>query len=429
MPRSKQEQGERERYEARYRLSIGFCTGWDDSHDPSTLPDTSLVTLINGRVHDGIVLSRGGQELASDHTLNDECIYGMIEAEGGDRFFLNPLDVGGAGMLDVYQETQATPYVRISTDDNETGIDNARLSECSVVGITAPRYIFEKFQGKMIMSSELGSDDGGFPAIHEIVVPEGATSVDATEIKIRTLVNLTGIDEPSSLHVIPGFPDTLYIGTVGGEVWKYFGGSLIDISPGTPLPSERVLLFSIMGTLYAVCGYNVAYYTGASWVALSFPVAVTDFLPTCVKEFGGLGYIGGNSDTGDVDGGIILIITPGSTTMTEGVVYRPGLFRCENITDFGEYQGALYYGWQGYENVTQFSYLVEYNTTNVYQVSTEDTTLIARLYNSNGRLFMGIGSGGSVAKLSEFRTPNIVDLIDTFTLLDDSHGAHDMVAF
>src|SRR5512134_3494165 len=83
MPTSQPEKGIRGTYRARYGLDIGRCKGIDDSHDPSILPDENLVQGINMRVHDGIGVSRGGQQkvLGAGNGLTG-CVYGGIEVEG-----------------------------------------------------------------------------------------------------------------------------------------------------------------------------------------------------------------------------------------------------------------------------------------------------------------------------------------------------------
>ena len=63
------EKGSSKSYQARYRISTDPCSGVDKSHDRSTLPHNALVEGINARVHDGIVLSRGGQSVTTDEAV------------------------------------------------------------------------------------------------------------------------------------------------------------------------------------------------------------------------------------------------------------------------------------------------------------------------------------------------------------------------
>jgi hypothetical protein len=96
MPGPRQpERGERKPYQARYRVNVGPARGMDDSHDSSTLPDEAVVEAINVRVHDGILVSRGGQEKISDQM--DGPVIGMIELEeggttGSGRLFVSSHD-------------------------------------------------------------------------------------------------------------------------------------------------------------------------------------------------------------------------------------------------------------------------------------------------------------------------------------------------
>lgn len=439
MPISTKERGERDTSDYRYRVSIGPCTGWDTSRDPSTLADTALVIAENVRVEDGIVVCRGGQETvseAADGSGSAECIYGLIEVEGGINLFLNPRDGGGNGMFDVFIDglPTADAYVRLSNANDDAGVTSGLFAECATNASALPRYCFQVFSGKILVAIDSET-------VYEAARPEGEP--DPTKVKLRPLFVLPTGKLPSSMHVIPGFTDLLYIGTTDGSVYTFDGATIADISPGSPFAS-RVILTSLLGVLYGAADHDIRRYVGGTWsasIALpagSPPAGVTAFRPMCAVEYLGNLYIGGVSGPNSNDAAIIKVSTAGVATM--GVVYLEGGSDSPlAVSDMAVFNNRLYYFWEGIlatGNVRKL-YVVEYNTSNIIQLHSEaegTPRLGGRLYVGGGRFLVGYEGNEPTSaatdgpKLADISSGSPVLLADRATAGDDK-GAYDMIAY
>lgn len=426
MPRGKQETGERDTYSARYRITVGPAIGWDDSHDPSTLPNEALVTAINVRIHDGIIVSRGGQTDMNPGDPAAGCIYGMIETNGGVRMFLNPKDTGTSlGMFDIYDEGLSTPYVRLSNSNSESGIPNNNLPTCDVTSVGLPRYCFARWGDKTLISA---ADN----TIYEVILP--TEGLDITQIKLRELFHLPNGKQASCLYTIPGFPSTLYIGTTAGDVYSYDGTTAQDISPTTPaFASERVILASLNGNLVAVSTDDFKVRTGAAWTDITLSDPIT---PTCALEFGGSLYVGGY----DGSDGLLYVIDYSFAAVLGDVLTGIG-DSCSLISDLAVWQGDIWFLWKGILSITPFQFAVGYVNRGKVLLDDEGVGLLSRLVNIGERLFVGetanivngvVDVGG--AQLAEVASDglggyNQITKVDTFALLGDIVGAFDIIFF
>ena len=442
MPLNDRERGERSTYSARYGSGpnqIGPCIGWYANRDPSTLPAGALVEAENVRVEDGIVICRGGQEIASDVADGSgaaECIYGLIEVEGGISLFLSPRDSGGNGMFDTFIEGKESPddYVRLSNTNDDAGIGSGAFAETSTNAAILPRYCFSEFLGRIL----IGVDES---TVYEVMIPEG--SPDPTRIKIRPYFVLPGGDKPSSFHTIPGFPDLLYIGTIGGAVYSFDGTSLIDISPGSPFAS-RVILSSLLGVLHGAADHDIRRRVNSTWSAAfsipagSPPTGVTAFRPMCAVEYNGNLYIGGAETSGSPAAAILVVSTAGVVTM--GVVYLAGGADSPlAVPDAVVHDGTLHYFWEGILSVgtVRKLYVVEYNTSNVIELHSEaegTPRVGGRLYSAGGRFFAGYegnlpttAPATDGAKLSDLSSGSPVLLAERSA--SDDKGAYDMIGY
>lgn len=410
MPKSKEERGEAGVYAERYRGNIGDCTGWDTSLDPSTLPPTRLTKIENARVIDGIVACRGGQEKKNSGGAMSGCVYGMIDVEGGVRFLLSPIKIGGNAQFDVFVESHSPNYVRLS-ESSQAGVPETDFMELSLDDSTKGRFCFGHLGDSLLMSTDSTK-------IYKVMIPEG--DPDIATIKLQELCDLASAGatgEVAHLFTMPGFPNTVYAATVDGGVFSYDGTSIVDISPTWSAGGERSILFSVQGVLHAAGNLNeIQRYVNGAWAALTLPAG--SFFPECAIEYNGAGYVGGH----DGSAAKILVVAQSGTVST-GTVFSSGT--SADVSDFAIWNGDLYYFWRGTISVTERLLVVLYGTSTTLQISAETDDLGLRLAEIGGRLFAGIKTG--VAALIEINS----DFLGFTTLVDrtsfDTHGAYDIL--
>jgi hypothetical protein len=429
MPTSREEKGERATYSARYRLTIPGATGLDDPHDPSTCPGEAVVIAINVRVEDGILLSRGGQAKVSEQAPNagdggaGECIYGMIEVEGGARLFLNPSGPVEEE-LDCYDEILANNYVRLTGDDSEIGLSPGYRPACSVGDNTKARFCFCWWGDKLLVASNV-------EIVYEIVLPEGV--IDTTKIKVREVVTLRTYTV-SSICVLPGFPDIVYFGTTNGKVFSYDGTTISDISPTGP--TNRIILFHFASSLWATSDDFISRYAGqTTWEDATIPVGapptgLTAFVPTSAAELNGYAYVGGKDTYLGTDYGVIVKVSPSGTCVLASV-FDDSPHSCRLVPDIVAHDGDIYYYWTGIQSVTEVHYLVRLSDEELVLIASENGGALHRLLSHAGVLYGGvtIASSPKFVRFFTGATLSFATLVDTGTLLSDSTGAVDMIGF
>jgi hypothetical protein len=391
------EKGERELYSARYRQSIGPAVGVDDSHDPSTLPNEAVVEGVNVRVHDGILVSRGGQEKATDQLTG--CVYGLIEIEDlGISMLLSP-----ETNLDIYSSTfpAASAYVRLT--DYLLTPDSIDLSA---------RYRFLYWREKILLASDLG--------IYEIIIPEG--NMDPTRISIRPLIDFSEAlgytFTPYSICLIPAFPDTFFVGSWEGGVASFDGTTVRELAASSTFPAE-VVVGSYRGLLYACGDQDLKFYNAGSWTDVTIPSGtpmsgVTNFYPLCMIEYSDYLYVGGGSD----NGGVVLRVSGPTVTVDKQFNTNSD----GEVTDFVNHQGILYYAAHGTISVTHVVRIIEYVSNTIVYASEADG-FVSRMVSNEDKIYVGFGDTGHVGLGNELGTL----LVDTGTLFSDFEGAMDIL--
>lgn len=290
------EKGQQESYNARYKLTIGPCTGLDRSEDVSTIADSALVEAINARAHDGIVVARGGQSVPTT-TAATGCIQGLIDIP----------TVGTKAVLAI-NTTTMNFYER-------SGMDSAPRIDLIPDGMTqgpdpydsgGPFQCYAWWDGKIIFENAVDN------ALNEIILPEG--SFDAADVEFEELFPLTvpGEGSPFAISSFLTMPQTgtvgsrepLYFGTMAGGVVGYANGQMLRLLPDATF-SDGVLLFSFANQMYAIANQKLMRQGGWSnggsplagqsgWSEIPFPAGTpTDFHPRCAAEWRGAAYIGG----------------------------------------------------------------------------------------------------------------------------------------
>lgn len=338
MPAPKQpERGNKSPYSARYLVDIPGCTGVDLSHDPSTIEDTALRQGINARIHDGIVLSRGGQTAVPNSPENG-CVQGLIDIDGvGTRAVLadNDLAVGGSGnpaAITFFDEGGDDPYTSIDSkvvphplEGNTQAYDSWEDDK--------PRYVYHWWDGNIVFQD---AEEG---ELHKIILPEEALD-NMDEVQVEALFPCSipgdGGFTASSMTTMPQVSNVttqpLYFGTMGGGVVGYINGQMRRLLPDATF-SGRVIVFQYNNRLYAAGDDDLWVQNGwsagndassTSWTQVALPGGPTDFRPMCGIEWGGYGWIGGydlDAVGPAVNSGYIFKINDGSGTpiVTVGV--------------------------------------------------------------------------------------------------------------
>lgn len=368
MPTTQPEKGSRGTYRARYGLDIGRCRGIDDSHDPSMLPDENLVEGINMRVHDGIGVSRGGQQkvLGVGAALVG-CIYGAIEVSGagggsgsgGGSFYLRV-------EVTIDSEDHLYTYVPPATMESCTlpsGQGGVNMLYKSNSGGPKPK-LFQKFNGGTIVPIRDSSPNQSDLVIVELIDP-GAPDA-GNKIKTKELLRIRSGGSVYSMATLPpagpsGPSETLFFsrGTTV-SAWNPTEG-LVDLANDFP-PNSGVLVFAAHGTIWAAGFLDVGLgsndirrlngWTQGKSLSQATWTTVTG-LPTttrlfCAAEFRGVTYTGGKVIGGDQS--IYQIDNPlgASPSLSAAHVVTPGgaggsLW----IADMVVAKSGLVYAWQG----------------------------------------------------------------------------------
>ena len=294
MPTEKQpERGTKSPYSARYLVDIPGCSGVDLSHDPSTIEDTALRQGINCRVHDGIVLSRGGQT-AVPSSPGSGCIQGLVDIDGvGTRAVLADNEIDTPPAVITFLDENTGDYESISdtvTEHPAQGDGNGGSFEDAVFQDVANP---EKELHKLILP------ENDITLIDEIQVEKLFPCLVPGEAGPFTVTSMTTMPQVSTVTTQP-----LYFGTLAGGVVGYVNGQMRRLLPDATF-SGRVIVFQYNNRLYAAGADDLWVQNGwtvgndassTSWTQVSLPVGPSDFRPMCAIEWGGFGWIGGYDD-------------------------------------------------------------------------------------------------------------------------------------
>lgn len=293
---------------------IGPCTGVNKAHDKSTLQMTDLVEGINARVHDGIVVARGGQSLTESGMAG--CVQGLIDVNGGGaRMVLSSNDPSPKASVDVYDPSLPSGSNYFVLTDTPQLFD-AHPPQGQIQGIetfndTKPRYVYTWWDGFVVFQSS--TDD----KLYKVLLPEDKTDPDEVNVEELFLLQVPGEGsafEVSSMTTMPnvgtvGGGEPLYFGTMAGGVVGYVNGQLVRLQADATF-SSRVLVFQYNNRLYAAGTQELRVQDGwstggspvsAAWSnvplpAGAYPAGVSDFRPMCAIEHNGYGWIGGWDD-------------------------------------------------------------------------------------------------------------------------------------
>lgn len=312
------ESGIQRPYDARYGITVGKCRGLNLSHDPSMIADEELTQAVNIRIHDGIGLSRPGQETLVD--TSSGCVQGMIDINGGGpRFAISENDSAAAQPF--------YSYVYLfdrATWGGDMTVEPPRLTDLDGVPVQGqdgssfarseanPRYLFFWWNGRIVFSGRKRLEDGNVVAdpayLWELIIPDEDPEGGAQSRQVFKLeVPGEGVEfVPNNMAVLPnvGVQDNggpLYFGTMGGGVVAWVNGELRRLlAEGTF--SSRVFVLIFNNRLYAVGGDEIrvqdGWVTGASpvsttWTSLTVPGTAAGLIPMCVVEWAGYGWVGG----------------------------------------------------------------------------------------------------------------------------------------
>ncbi len=397
MPGAKQaERGIKSPYSARYRVDIGPCSGLDLSHDSATLTETALRQAINVRVHDGIVVSRGGQS-APTTTAGDGCIQGLIDIDvAGTRAVLatNESLVGGntRSQVEFFDENLASGsrIIKINQATEVQAHPNEGSRQGQDYEITFPRHAYLWWNGDIVFQNEV--DD----TLHRIILPEPGEDIDAEELQTEELLTLQvegelAAFEVSSMITMPqagnvNAAEPIYFGTMAGGVVGYANGQMARLQADGTF-SSRVILFQYNNQLFACGTHELRYQSGGwtqggsvlstAWTDIPFPVAgsrPTAFNPQAGIEWRGFGYIGGfDGDGSGVDSGWIMRLSgngSGTPVLTAHLnAFGGALDHLKSVDTFGIGRSdTLYVGFRYDSVASDFGVFGTFNGTSLTQL-------------------------------------------------------------
>lgn len=473
MSREQPELGERKPYVVRYKGNVGPCEGVDDSHDPSTVNDQGLVDLVNGYVHDGIVVSRGGQTaITNPLSPMSGCVYGMIEIDGGSNaspdwylsvphndflpFTLGSIDTWFTSIVD---PTDA--YTRVVGDSvAEVGageVGSYGPPALDVFDSTVSRFCFANWKGDVVIVSSRIDDAGTVFGVFKLIPTLDPTLPHRT--KTEEIVKIPSGITPSSLVPLNvGGTEYLFLGTLGGGVLVTDGVSVLtSLAEGTL--SGRVILASYHGTIYACANHEIRrlnHGTTSSWGGAisipsgAFPTGVADFRPSCWSECYDELLIGGWDDNEPFGGCILKITESSSGVATVSIAHVPEIV-VGGTPRYADFISDICNTFSGGDPIVFYSYQMDSGeltssieaiigsydgvsfTDNVAALSHPegDPSVIGRMYSAANVVFVsGYSSSGVVSGNSE---PGIFSdvlnrLISTFDAVGDSTSvAYDMI--
>ncbi len=452
MPTEKQpERGTKSPYSVRYLVDIPGCSGIDLSHDPSTIDDTALRQGINCRVHDGIVLNRGGQT-AIPNSPGSGCIQGLIDIDGvGTRAVLADNEKSPAAGITFLDENlpSATNYTSISSEVTEhpaQGDQNGGSFQDA-----KPRYVYQWWDGYIVFQDVANPEK----ELHKLVLPENdITLTDEIQAEALFPCLVPGEAGPFTVTSMTTMPQVtnvttqpLYFGTLAGGVVGYINGQMRRLLADATF-SGRVIVFQYNNRLYAAGADDLWVQNGwtagndaasSSWTQVSLPVGPTDFRPMCGIEWGGYGWIGGYDDAtagGAVNSGYILRIndSSGSPVVTVALNDVGGaLDWLQSVDDFAvglSNKFIIGYRWR----TSGGSAFGDFNTWDGASAVTpqgygwgESEGMVQRMQGTNDRIYISGYGSDSTAKIVSWADAGSPSTIHDFGGNDQS--PFDMVLF
>lgn len=448
MAKEKQpELGIKNPYDARFGITIGKFRGIQLDHDQSMIPDEALVDATNVRAHDGIVLSRFGQSTPLNSQASG-CIQGLIDVNGGGpRFVLAMVrltTLADKSDVDLFDRNLTPQYSQVT--DPPT---NQRLSaqpakgQLQLGGGTLddqlPRYAFFWWNGQIVF-------DGGDHKLYRFIFPEDDLSLDSVQVEPLFDLRVGGTTTTFDVASMCALPDTdanatasndprrgkpLYFGSVGGGVFAYVNGEMVQLLADGTFTS-RVIVFEFHNRLYASGRQDVRVQQGwldgdsptsTTWTVVAMPVGVSDFLSMCAVEFYGSGWIGG-ADVGASPSGRILRLddfsgTPVLTVANDGTLSPVNLI---SVDDFGIAAGKVYAAYRSVPSVTEVADFAEMGNSGTIGTPlglawSEDGQVI-RLVGNNSDLYVsawttgGTSGGGAESAIYQYDGSSTVKIAD-----------------
>jgi hypothetical protein len=417
----------------------------DLSEDPSTLSDAALVDAINCRVHDGIVVSRGGQTLTE--TGMNGCVLGLVDVDGvGTKAILAHNERSPAAGIDILDETRTPNYVRMQ--DRLDDHPNDANPGGNTYADTKPRYVYTWWDGFIVFQR---ATTGG---LFKIILPE--ENLDLDEVQVEELFPLQVPGEGSafkvgSLTVLPNpgavrSPAPIYFGTMGGGVVGYVEGRLVRLLADATF-SGRVIVFSYNNRLYAAGAQKVMFQANgwsvggtpdsSTWTNITMPVAVTDFRPMCAAEGLGFGWLGGYDDdlSFPTNKGFILKINDSSGTPTLSSAlngYGGANDRLMSVDDFALRGDTLFASWR-WETTggSFFADTGEWNGTSLTSRygAGENNAMIPRIVSTQDLLYICAWGDSSGVGIWTWNGSSSSQVTDLGSLFSDSESPFDMVLF
>jgi hypothetical protein len=422
MPTEKQpERGVRSPYQARYGLTVGKCRGLDLSHDSSVIADEALVDATNARVHDGVVLSRYGQNALNQADPLNGCVQGLIDIDGlGTRFALAqtrttvfpPPNYSDVSLFDT-----AAAGAAIATPELE-GVPTSGQELVSTTRDTSlPRYVFQWWNGRVVFGGRKSESDGD-PLepmkLWELLVPE---EDPASPTQSRELFDLRVPGEgsdfiPSSMCVLPSVGSAenggpLYFGTMGGGVVAYVNGELRRLQADATW-SDRVILFQYNNRLYGIGGdvlrVQDGWLSGASpvsstWSAVTVPGTASGLIPMSAIEWGGFGWIGGQVPAAPDEARMLKIDDSSGSPVCTDVSVAAGITGFNSVDELAVAFGNTMFVGYTVPGVGITARVSEWDGSMLVNLTpefwTESEAMIPRMLGTNDRLYiLGYGSDG-----------------------------------
>jgi hypothetical protein len=306
----------RKRLGIRYSLSRP-CRGAFDDEDIAAITADGLADLVNGRVRDGIVISRGGQSARCE--AMDGAVYGVIDTSGGefDDIFFQSVYPGIYILVLSFYPPGSTPSVKYNVARfYGAGLSHSNHWRQDGVGYHPDGPITRSAPGLEYQTTQPFRDNlavvawqGGAPYLWEAVLGLNG------DVWFNRLVEIdyATVGEVISLCVREeAGEEILYCGTTLGRVLRWDGSALTVVHTMSIEFDTRVAciggsaLFAAGGNgglaSPAPCAYQLS--VGGAWVDIASPYSglghYNGFGPEYVNalsEFEGVCVISGSTGT------------------------------------------------------------------------------------------------------------------------------------
>ena len=403
MRRSPQEIGVTRSWTRRHGVNeFPQAGGVDKQGRPGDVSEYDFRHLENVRWEDPRLVARGGQTaLLAPGSEMDGCIMGLAEVSESLALYVGSEsddNTDGEQRLDRYY-ADGTPHCL--SPAIAPGESLPQLVQ--VWGdTTKPRRNILTFADKLLSYS---ADDG---KVYHVNIPSRGTPIDeiaanTINVQLFELAEMsswvykyerdTNADHSSFGELIP----VLYMGTVTtGEVYRWDGSNLTLDTPAPLGGTGRIILAVWLGDIVACrTQYVVARNFGPWDRIITLDAAITNFKPSCGREYAASVFFGGEDPAGPAT---IIYYDAGSASMLLNVIAAPSFGRV--VQDMDVFQDKLFFCWTETGNPSNYGWIGTVDATftftdNVYQLVAELNGWFGAMLSTGDDLWITVNSTGT----------------------------------